>query len=66
MPNCVLIEDLIQKTGRKKITKRDFSNFKEENYLYDLSTISIQFQVLFSSNINEIYNEFLMNFIIKL
>ena len=57
MPNFVLIEDLIQKTGRKKITKRDFSNFKEEDYLYDLSTISID-QVLFSNNINEIYNEF--------
>ena len=57
MPNFILIENLVHKPKRRKVTKRDFSKFNEESYQQDLSFITID-HLLNSTDINTIYDDF--------
>ena len=36
MPNFILIENLVHKPKRRKVTKRDFSKFNEESYQQEI------------------------------
>ena len=57
MPTFILIENLVHKPKRRKVTKRDFSKFNEESYQQDLSFITID-HLLNSTDINTIYDNF--------
>ena len=57
LPNFVIINDLVSYSKKQKISKRDFTNFKENDYLTDISSISVD-HIIYSTDINEIYSDF--------
>ena len=43
LPNFIIINNIISRPKRQKITKRDYSNFVEEIYLRDIASIFYAF-----------------------
>ena len=56
LPNFTIIKDLSKKRQRQKISKRDFTKFNENDYIYDVSQITIG--KVSDCNTNELYNKF--------
>ena len=57
MPNFIIINNIISKPKRKKVTKRDYSNFIEEDYLRDVASAKVD-HIIDTQNVDYIYSKF--------
>ena len=62
MPNFIIMNNIISKPKRKKVTKRDYSNFIEEDYLRDVASANVD-HIIDTQNVDYIY---ITNFIYNL
>ena len=61
LPNFIIINNIISRPKRQKVTKRDYSNFVEEIYLRDIASITVD-HIINLQDVDYIYNEFHIQF----
>ena len=54
MPNFIIINNIISHPKREKVTKRDYSNFIEDDYLREVASVKVD-HIIDIQNVDYIY-----------